>query len=152
MTRLGGAMLKILTPAAARRRRRAGRARARADGEAAVAPRISQGLNGYDRINPASDTLGHPQAARGSFEVVEQDRGGAGADETQALDAGLPDSARSLTIAGMEAHEFAMSLRYAHIPGANVKLRTSPKPSWNKSFLVLFFKKRPAFLLPSDQS
>ncbi len=147
MIRLGGAVLKMLSPTVGRRRR-GGKGRGRAGGGATVPPRTSQRLNGYDRIALDSAVLGNPLVARGAFGMVALERMEVRArawapDEAlrATLAAGARGGASDLTIEGMEAHEFAVSLRYAHIPGAGLKLRVFPAPASGKSFLVLFFKK-----------
>jgi len=150
MTRVGGAVMKMLTPPVGlrRRRKRGGKGRGKADGEAPGKPRPRPGLNGYDRIAFDSAALGNRLEARGAVAMLALERGVARAasgapDEVvrAALAPGVRGGASDLTIEGLEAYAFAASLRYAHIPGANLKLRAFPASLKNKSFLVLFFKK-----------
>jgi hypothetical protein len=150
MTRMGGAVLKMLTPPVGlrRRRKRGGKGRGKADGEAPGKPRPRPGLNGYDRIALDSAALGNRLEARGAFAMLalerEVARAASGAPDEAvrtALAPGARGGASELTIEGLEAYAFAASLRYAHIPGANLKLRAFPTPLRGKSFLVLFFKK-----------
>jgi len=94
--------------------------------------------------------LGTGLVAQGAFGGLGFDDGFEPGRERPALDrevqAALAAGAGKLTIAGLPAYEFAVSLRYAHIPGANRVLRDEPI---RKSFLVLFFKKeRLASFLP----
>jgi len=146
MNRLGGAVLKMLTPPVGlrRRRKRGEKGRGKPDGDAPAKPRARPGLNGYDRIALDSAVFGNRLEARGAFGMLALEPAVARAPEAvvrATLAAGARGGATDLTIEGMEAHAFAVSLRYAHIPGANLKLRTFPGGVRDKSFLVIFFKK-----------
>jgi hypothetical protein len=98
--------------------------------------------------------LGTSLAAQGAFGRLMSNAGGqrlvpAHLELRAALAAGPRGGVSDVTIEGSAAHDFAMSMRYAHIPGANRELRLYKDEPNRKSFLVLFFKKeRLAVLLP----
>jgi hypothetical protein len=117
----------------------------------------SHGPNGDDRIVPSGAMLSTSLAAQSAFGRLIFQAGAVGGQRhvpayvelRDALAAGARDGVSDVTIAGSPAHDFALCLRYAHIPGANRKLRIIKTEPMRKSFLVLFFKKeRLTSLLP----
>ncbi len=103
--------------------------------------------NGDDRIVPAGAMLGTSLAAQSAFGRLVIEAGVAGGQRLVPADVELRNalSARGgvsdVTIEGSAAHDFALCMGYAHIPGANRALRIYNDEPSRKSFLVLFLKK-----------
>jgi hypothetical protein len=117
--------------------------------DTAPAKPVGAPLNGYDRIRLEAAMLGTGLVAQGAFGALSFSEAAAREGKRPPVDpelrAVLAGGARAgvndVTITGLKAQEFAQSLRWAHIPGANRILRTYTEEPSRKSFLVLFFKK-----------
>jgi len=158
--RLGGAVLRMLGPGA----RQAVSSGEAAEGDGFAEPSQSgpscedrRGPNGYDRIVPAGTMLGTSLAAQSAFgHLIFEGAGARGArllpvhvELRDVLAAGSKGGVSELTIAGSAAHDFAQSMRYAHIPGANrVLFVHTDKPNRWRLSAGFFNRERLAFLRP----